>query len=152
MAEPRHSTGRVAFAEAIFALATALSFDLDEAVIGVYWHALKDVPDGLRADVLMEAGNRKWFKFPKPAELKTLAAEIVASRRDAAYRASLPATCGTCGHGKAHTGARWKEVTVNGVTRLTTCDCRTAALQAADRVGQAIALPASREDAMEIGQ
>lgn len=127
---------RLAFGQAIFALATALSFDLDEAVLGVYWHALKDVPNGLRADVLLEAGNRKWFKFPKPAELKELAAEMMAAKRKAAAALHLEG----CEHSSHF-------IEIDG--RLQRCGCWTRAQRAMADVGQAIALPPSREDAME---
>lgn len=135
------------FARALMALATALGFDLDEAVVGVYWHALKDLPDDLRVETLLECGNRKWFKFPKPADVKELAAGLMDAKRKRVFFATLPPgdTCPTC------FGTRWKTVNVNGVNREDRCDCWKAAMQAMDRVGQAVALPPSREDAMEIG-
>lgn len=136
MAQP--TPGRVAFAQAIFALATALSFDLDEAVISVYWHALKDVPDALRAETLMEAGNRKWFKFPKPAELKELAATLMAAKRKAAAALHLEG----CDHSSHF-------IEIDGKNQR--CPCWERAQLAMESVGQAIALPPARDDA-EIGQ
>ncbi len=131
------------FGESILLLATALGFDLDEAVIGVYWHALKDVPSDLRVETLLEAANRKWFKFPTPADLKKIAAELIETRRKEAFRESLPADCPDCG------GSRWRPVTIDGVERLERCGCWQAAKKAMERVGQPIALPPSRDEHTE---
>ena len=89
--------------------------------------------------------------MPKPGELKAECAKVMTRKRLEAYEDSLPALCPTCHREKDYKGARWKEVSINGVDRLVQCDCRTVALEAADRVGQAIALPPSREDALEVG-
>lgn len=139
MAQQTPATERVNFGNSLLALATALGFDLDEAVIGVYWHALRDLPDALRVETLLEAGNRKWFKFPKPAELKTLAADLMAEKRAAAAAIHLEG----CDHDSHF-------IEVDG--RNKRCPCWERAQLAMQAVGQAIALPASREDAMELGQ
>lgn len=145
MGERRINPDRESFGVALLALATALSFDLDQAVIGVYWNALKDLPNEVRTAAFLKASEQRWFKFPQPAQLRTIAAELLTERRKAAFYGMLPPgdTCPDC-----H-GSRWKTVEINGVPRESRCDCWTAALQAAERVGQAIALPASREDHME---
>lgn len=140
MAQQTPTPDRVNFAKALFALATALSFDLDEPVVGVYWHAMKDLPDALRVETLLEAGNRKWFKFPKPAELKTLAAELMAEKRKAAAAIHLE----SCTH-----SSQWTE---NEQGKQVRCPCWKRAQEAMERVGQAVALPPSREDQMELGQ
>jgi hypothetical protein len=131
------------FATALLALGTALGFSIDVPVIRVYWYALKELPSELRIHTLMIAGKRKWFKFPQPSELNTIAAELMAQRRKVAFAHALPkgASCPTC-----H-GSRWREIEIDGVARNERCPCWQAALQAADRVGQMIALPLSDDQA-----
>lgn len=110
---------------------------------------------GISAGVLREAARRlvdqaacgrKFYPIPKAPDWKAECAKVQERRRVEAYRDSLPAECPVCGHEKAYQGGRWKTVTVNGVERLTRCDCQTVAIEAMDRVGQLIALPESRED------
>lgn len=146
MGERRVNPDRESFGKSIFALATALGFDLDRAVISVYWHALRELPGEIRTAMFLKASEQRWFKFPQPAQLKTIASELVAERRKTAFWNSLPPgdTCPDC------RGSRWRSVVVNEVERLERCPCWQAALKAADRVGQAIALPASREDAIDM--
>ncbi len=109
---------------------------------------------GLSAEVLTQgaqrlvdqaAAGRKFYPVPKAPCVK-----VQTQLRLAAYRDSLPILCPICEHEKSYEGARFKTVIENGVERLTQCDCRTAALDAADRVGQPLALPASREDLTEL--
>lgn len=137
-------------------LCQTFGYEMDAWERAAYERTLKDINGGVIAEaaqVLVDqaAAGRKFFPVPKAPDWKAECAKVIERRRNEAYRDSLPALCSTCGHEKSHTGARWKTVTVNGVERLTTCDCRTVALEAADRVGQPIALPPSREDQMELG-
>lgn len=124
---------RVEFGRSILLLATALGFDLDEAVIGVYWHAMKKIPAEARRQAFADASEVKWFKFPKPAEMVELGARIVASRRQAAAARHL-ADCEHTGH-----------FIENSLGRMERCPCWTRAQQAMADVGQPIALPAHEE-------
>lgn len=129
-----------AFGEALFAVATALSFDLDAPVIAVYWHAMKAVPHPLRVEAVNECANRTWFKFPKPAEIKAVAAELMAKKRKAAAALHLD----TCEHSS--------HFIENERGQLERCPCWKRAQEAMASVGQAIALPSdSREDHAELG-
>ena len=144
------------FRDVMYRMVTSFNGEMDSPKRKSYARMLDgiDVPIIEQAlDRLIDenASGRKFFPMPTPADLKAVCAKVMTTKRLEAYEASLPDECQTCGREKSYKGARWKEVTVNGVDRMTQCDCRTVALQAADRVGQAIALPPSREDSLEFG-
>ena len=142
---------RMTFARALAPLVAASrtkTFTRAEAT--AYMLSLQDVPPTILNDAVAALLSRGVDWMPKPGDLKKECAAVMTHRRKEAYNATLPAECSTCGREKTYKGARWKEVSINGVDRLVRCDCQTVALQAADRVGQAIALPPSREDQTEI--
>lgn len=105
--------------------------------------SLQDVPESvLRAAVAaLVAQGVTWM--PRPGDLRRACASELAARRKAAWQATLAADCPDC-----H-GSRWQAISVNGVERLRRCACWVAAQQAMDRVGQALELPPSREDAYD---
>lgn len=127
--ERRVNPERESFGNALLALATSLSFDLDCAVIAVYWHALKDVAPDVRSETMLRASGKSWFKFPQPAHLKDLAAGVIAERKQRAFKAMLSEDCTVC------QGTRWDTRTIDGVERLQRCSCWTTAKKAADAVG-----------------
>lgn len=144
MVERRIDPDQRTFGEHLIGLATALSFELDRLVIRVYWNALADVPAEFRDAAILEAGTRPWFKFPAPAELKRIAVEMLEKRRAAAFKAMVEGSeCQVC-----H-GSRWKEVTVDGITRMARCDCWVAGIKAMEAVGHRMEIPASREELAE---
>lgn len=120
------------FAQSLLVLATALSFELDDPTIRVYWHALKSVPSEVRRQALARASEMPWFKFPQPGELKKLATVVWNEQRSAAAQRHL-ADCSHSGH--------WIDLG-RGMTR---CPCWTRAMQAMQAVGEPVALPASHE-------
>lgn len=76
--------------------------------------------------------------MPKPGDLKAECAKVMADKRKAAAAKHLE----DCDH-----SSHWIEI--DG--RLQRCPCWKRAQQAMADVGQAIALPPSREDSMELG-
>jgi hypothetical protein len=111
--------------------------------------SLADVPAPVVASAVDRMLQRGAVWMPKPGELRAECASVRAAARRRAYLDSLPAECPTCGRAKDDTGPRWKTIAVNGVERVTRCDCVVVAQQAALRVGEPIALPPSREDVRE---
>lgn len=108
--------------------------------------SLADVPKPIVAEAIAGLVAKGVTWMPKPGEVKAECAKVQERKRQQAYLAAIPEECPTCGREKAFEGARWKEVTINGVARLAPCDCRQLALQAAERAGQAIALPPAPGD------
>lgn len=123
-------TDRVDFARAMTVLATALQQELDEAVIGVYWNRLKDVPHALLMAAFGKALERRWFRLPQPAELKLIAAEIASERRQLAAAAAL-ADCPHSGH--------WLTNDRGDVTGR--CGCWKAAQLAMEHAATAVVRP-----------
>jgi hypothetical protein len=111
--------------------------------------SLADVPAPVVASAVDRMLQRGAVWMPKPGELRAECAKVRDEARRRAYFASLPAVCPICDRAKDDQGPRWKTITVNGVERLTRCDCSVVAQQAALRVGDPIALPPSREDVRE---
>lgn len=89
---------RAEFGRALSLLAVALGFELDEPTIAVHWHALRSVPVEIRRQAFARASERRWFKFPQPAELKGLAADVVDEQRAVTARQAraLMADCPDC--------------------------------------------------------
>lgn len=132
----QQSVTRADFGRSILLLATAMGFDLDDAILGVYWHALKNVPVDVRREAFARASMQKWFRFPQPADLLTLAAQVVEERRQRAAEQArmLMETCGCSPRG-------WREVECDGVTRLERCACHTRAVTLIAEAGDPIARP-----------
>ena len=124
---------RVAFGRGLLLLATALDRELDEPEVRVYWHALKGVPADVRREVFAAASERVWRRFPRPGDLKVLAADIIRTRREAAARLHL-ADCAHPGH--------WLE---DGAA-VRRCPCWGLAMAAMAAVGEPLALPAAVEE------
>lgn len=116
-----------------------------------YILSMQDVSPAILEDAVGALVKRGITWMPKPGDLKAECAKVMHAKRLQAHDASLPDECPTCGREKDYKGARWKEITINGVERLVMCDCKRIALKAADRVGQALELPPSREDDREQG-
>lgn len=115
------------------------SFTRYEAI--AYMTSMQDTPEAILQEAVQNllAAGVTWM--PRPGDLKTECAKVMATKRQLAYQKSLPGVCPICGREKDFTGARFKEVSINGVTRMVKCDCVRAALEAANNVGLAIALP-----------
>ena len=113
------------------------------AQVLAFVQGLEDCPHDIVAAAIGRLVTRGLTWMPKPGEVKAECAKVVAERRAEAWRTSLAEDCADCG------GQRWRPVFVNGVERLQRCDCWTAAQKATNRIGQAITLPPSREDASE---
>lgn len=144
MAERRVDPEQASFGENLLGLATALGFELDRPVIRVYWHALRDVPAEFRDRSLLVAGERQWFKFPRPADLVRIAGELIAERRKEVLTAAMSGECVQCGN------IRWIEIRdPENVKRMMRCECWVNAHKAMDRVGRVLALPPSREQLAE---
>lgn len=102
---------------------------------------------GINGDVLTEAAQnlvdqaaagRKFYPLPKAPDWKAECAKVMAAKRKAVAAIHLE----SCDHSSHF-------VEVNG--RQQRCPCWRRAQEAMAAVGQAIALPPSREDQMEIG-
>lgn len=103
-----------------------------------YILSMQDVPPEILAaavESLVKAGVT-WM--PKPGDLKTECAKVIAAKRKAVAAIHLDG----CDHDSHF-------IEING--RLERCPCWVRAQDAMAAVGQAIALPPSREDAMELG-
>lgn len=105
-----------------------------------YILSLQDVsPEILTAAVeSMVKQGVTWM--PKPGDLKAECAKVMAAKRKAVAAIHLE----SCEHSS--------HFIENEQGRQERCPCWTRAQQAMAAVGQAIALPASREDQMELGQ
>lgn len=119
------------FAHGLLVVAQALGFDLDSPTISVYWRVLEKIPREIRKIAFAEAIERQWFKMPQPAELKTVAIEIMMQKRvDAANR--IFEKCPHPGH--------WLENAQGAVTGR--CACWHKAQDAMAAIGEPPALPA----------
>lgn len=123
------------FAESLAALALSLGFELDEPQYEFYWRTLADVPEDIRSEAMFACTNRKWFKFPQPAEMKAVAADVVDHRRKDAFRKMLASDCTVC-----H-GSRWASTIVDGKESLRRCQCWTVAMKAMKAVAEPIERP-----------
>lgn len=126
---------RMTFARALAPLVAASrtkTFTRGEAT--AYMLSLQDVPPGILegAIVALLASGVTWM--PKPGELKAECAKVMAAKRKVAAALHLE----SCDHDSHF-------IEING--RNQRCPCWERAQQAMLDVGQAIALPASREDA-----
>lgn len=103
-----------------------------------YILSMQDVPPAI-LEAAVEALVREGVTWmPKPGDLKKKCAEVMAAKRKAAAAVHLD----DCGH-----SSHWIEI--DGVQQR--CPCWKRAQDAMAAVGQAISLPPSREDAMELG-
>ena len=103
-----------------------------------YILSMQDVPPEILAaavESLVQAGVT-WM--PKPGDLKAECAKVMAAKRKAVAAIHLEG----CDH-----SSHWIESDAG----LERCPCWKRAQDAMAAVGQAIVLPASREDAMELG-
>lgn len=101
--------------------------------------------DGIAGDVLLAAadllidegaGGRKFYPLPNASDVKGACAKVMSDRRKQAAALHLS----SCDH-----NSHWVEV--DG--KLQRCPCWQMAQHAMASVGQAIALPASREEQVE---
>lgn len=106
------------FGRGLLLLATALDRELDEPQVALYWATLKRVPVEIRRLMLLRAAEQAWKRFPQPAELKALAADVASERRAAAAQRHL-ALCEHSGH--------WME---DEHGRMTRCPCWRRAMDA----------------------
>lgn len=97
-----------------------------------------EVPESILSEAIANLVNRGVTWMPKPGDLKAECAKVMALKRKAAAALHLD----TCEHSS-------RFIDVSG--RMERCPCWKRAQQAMADVGQAIALPPSREDQMEIG-
>ena len=98
--------------------------------------SLADVPRPILKEAITRIVHRGITWMPKPGEVKDECAKVMAAKRQAAFQLLIE----DCDH-----SSHFEEV--DG--RLQRCACWKRAKAAADAVGQAIALPPSREDAAE---
>lgn len=131
---------RVAFARVIAPLVAASrtkTFTRPEAT--AYMLSMQDVPPSILADAVSALLQRGVDWMPKPGDLKTECAKVMAAKRKAAAAVHLQG----CDHSSHF-------IEVDG--RMQRCPCWKRAQQAMSDVGQAITLPPSREDQLELGQ
>ncbi len=100
--------------------------------------SMSDVPESILSEAIAKMVNVGVMFMPRPGELKAACAKVMAVKRKAAAAIHLEG----CEHSSHFIEGK------NGMQR---CPCWKRAQQAMADVGQAIALPPSREDAMEIG-
>lgn len=101
--------------------------------------SLADVPRPILKEAIERIVNRGITWMPKPGEVKEECAKVMAAKRKAAAALHL----NNCEHSSHF---------IEGLTgRMERCPCWKRAQRAMESVGQAIALPDSREDQMEIG-
>ena len=129
----QQSTHRADFGKSMLLLAVSLGFELDEPMVGVYWHALRAIAPEIRREALTLASQQPWRRFPQPGDLRALASGVMKAKREAAARLHLEG-CTHAGH--------WIE-DEQGARR---CGCWVQAMAAMEAVGQAIALPERTED------
>lgn len=101
--------------------------------------SLREVPASILEEAIANLVNAGVTFMPKPGEVKAACAKVMAAKRKAAAALHLE----HCDH-----ASQW----IDGPNGLERCPCWKRAQQAMADVGQAIALPSSREDAMELGQ
>jgi len=124
-------------------LCQTFGYEMDAWERAAYERTLKDIS----ADILAEAAQmlvdeaaagRKFYPLPKAPDWKAAAAKVLNNRRKAAQLEQLK----NCQHLTGH----WREVIVNGVTRMARCECWEAGKAAADRIGAPLELPAVASD------
>lgn len=104
-----------------------------------YILSMQDVPPPILAAAVEQLVREGVTWMPKPGDLKKKCAEVMAAKRKEAAALHLEG----CDH-----SSHFIEVD----NRMERCPCWKRAQEAMAAVGQAIALPTSREDAMELGQ
>ena len=92
------------------------------------------------AQVLVDeaAAGRKFYPVPKAPDWKAACSKVLNAKRKAAQLELLK----NCPHLTGH----WREVVVNGVTRMARCECWEAGEAAANRIGAPLELPAMAGD------
>jgi hypothetical protein len=117
-------------------LAIACRQELDAAQWRVYFAALEDVSEPLLEAAVVALIKGDTAFLPRPGEIRK-AAE---GARQALLAAHPYEPCEACS-----TTPGWVELIVDGVKRLTRCDCRKAHLAMLERIGVAgpLALPAT---------
>ena len=103
-----------------------------------YIMSMQDVPPAILEAAVASLVNAGVTWMPKPGDLKAECAKVMATKRKAAAALHL----GNCEHSSHFIDGR------NGLER---CPCWKRAQRAMAEVGQAIALPPSREEALELG-
>jgi hypothetical protein len=99
--------------------------------------SMREVPAAVLEEAIASLVNAGVKFMPKPGELKAECAKVMATKRKAAAALHLE----SCDH-----SSQW----VDGPNGLERCPCWKRAQQAMADVGQAIALPPSREEALEV--
>lgn len=102
-----------------------------------YILSMQDVPPAILEDAVASLVQLGVTWMPKPGDLKAECAKVMAAKRKAAAAMHLE----SCDHDSHF-------IEIDG--RNERCSCWKRAQQAMADVGQAIALPASREDASEL--
>lgn len=106
-----------------------------------YILSMQDVPPAILEEAVSSLVKQGVTWMPKPGDLKAECAKVMAAKRKAAAALHLDG----CDHSSQYI--------YNPETRRDErCPCWTRAQQAMAAVGQAIALPSSREEQKELGQ
>lgn len=93
---------------------------------------------GVRKLVHEAAAGRVFYGLPKSYEVFAACHRVVQERR--AIALGQLGTCAICD------GVRWKTIEVEGVNRLTRCDCWAEALKRMDAAAPKLALPSIPDD------
>lgn len=88
---------------------------------------------GVRRLINEAAAGREFYGMPKPYELLKACADVVRERRSIAL--------GQIPHCEICDDKRWKTIEVNGVARMTRCNCWEDALRRMDEAAPKLALP-----------
>lgn len=102
-----------------------------------YILSMQDVPPAILEEAVIALVQQGVTWMPKPGELKAECAKVMAAKRKVAASLHLEG----CEHSSHF-------IEIDG--RMQRCPCWTRAQQAMADVGQAIALPPSREDSSEL--
>lgn len=102
--------------------------------------SMSDVPEVILTEAIANLVNAGVTFMPKPGEVKAACAAVVAKKRKAVREHFLSA----CTH-----DSHWIDGPNGSVSR---CPCWVGLQKALEQVEKPIALPPSREDAMELGQ
>lgn len=103
-----------------------------------YILSMQDVPPAILEAAVEQLVREGVTWMPKPGDLKKTCAEVMAAKRKSAAAMHLDG----CEHSSHF-------IEIDG--RMQRCPCWKRAQEAMANVGQAIALPPSREDAVELG-
>lgn len=134
----QNANHRMAFATALAPIVNTLwkrkeNFSKQDAVI--YMRVLKFVPSAILVEAVDEMlSAEKWF--PEPSTVLKYCADIVDAKRKEACKRWLGTDCEDC-----H-GSRWREIDVDGVSRLERCGCWKRAMLEMDQIGQPLPRPA----------